>query len=325
MSDTGILVTGAAGYIGSVLCRQLLAKGYKVRGLDSLRFGGESLVEIISHKNFEFIQGDIRNGAIVEAALTGMSAVVHLAALVGDKACKTQAEEATAIMDHASKALYHASAQAGIGHFIFASTCSNYGIMEGATDPLLNEDAPLRPQSHYAQLKVLFEQFLLENALLPRTLLRFSTVYGLSPRVRFDLSVNHFTRDLTLKRPLLIFGADTWRPYCHVEDLAQSVVQVLKAGGEAMDGKVYNVGDSEENYTKRKLVEEILQFTPEAEVEFRESSGNDPRNYRIDFSRIQQELDYKITRKVPDGIAEINKLILSGILTDPDDPKYVNA
>lgn len=325
MSDTGVLVTGAAGYIGSVLCRQLLAKGYRVRGLDSLLFGGESLVEIISHDHFEFIKGDIRDGNLVEEALDGISAVVHLAAIVGDKACKTQAEEATAVMDHASKGLYQSCASRGIDHFIFASTCSNYGIMEGIEDPLLDENAPLRPQSHYAKLKVLFEEYLLDNALIPRTLLRFSTVYGQSPRVRFDLSVNHFTRDLSLGRPLLIFGADTWRPYCHVQDLARSVVEVLEAGSEAMNGKVYNVGDSEQNYTKRQLVEEIMKLVPNAEVEFKVNSGNDPRNYRIDFSRIRRELDYKITRRIPDGVAEIHKLIKSGIVADPDSPRYVNA
>lgn len=283
------------------------------------------MVEIISHERFDFVRGDVRDQEVVARALQGISGVVHLAAIVGDKACKTRSEEATEVMDHASKALYQACNKAGIQHFIFASTCSNYGIMAGVEDPLLDENAPLRPQSHYARLKVLFEEYLLENKSTPRTILRFATVYGLSPRVRFDLSVNHFTRDLSLGRPLLIFGADTWRPYCHVDDLARSVVRVLDAGPSAMDGKVYNVGDSEENYTKRKLVEEIVRLVPEAEVAFKTGSGNDPRNYRIDFSRIRAELDYRIGKRVPDGIAEIHKLVQSGILSDPDDAKYVNA
>ena len=325
MSGTVILVTGAAGYIGSVLCRQLLERGFSVRGLDNLLFGGESLVELAGHERFEFIKADIRNQDRVQEALQGVSAVVHLAAIVGDKACKLQAEEATEIMDVATRNIYHAAANAGVKHFVFASTCSNYGIMEGVSDPLLNEDAPLRPQSHYARLKVQFEEYLLSQPVMPRTLLRFSTVYGLSPRVRFDLSVNHFTRDLSLGRPLLIFGADTWRPYCHVQDLARSVVMVLEAGPESTNGKVFNVGDSEENYTKRSLVEEILKFTPNGEVEFQERAGTDPRNYRIDFSRIRAELGFEITRRVPDGVEEIHRLIHMGLLPDPDHPKYVNA
>ena len=325
MSGTVILVTGAAGYIGSVLCRQLLERGFFVRGLDNLLFGGESLVELAGHERFEFIKADIRNQDRVLKALNGVSAVVHLAAIVGDKACKLHADDATEIMDEASKNIYHAAANSGVSHFVFASTCSNYGIMEGVSDPLLNEDAPLRPQSHYARLKVQFEEYLLSQPVMPRTLLRFSTVYGLSPRVRFDLSVNHFTRDLSLERPLLIFGADTWRPYCHVQDLARSVVMVLEAGPNSTNGKVFNVGDSEENYTKRSLVEEILKFTPNGEVEFQERAGTDPRNYRIDFSRIRAELGFEITRRVPDGIEEIHRLINMGLLPDPDHPKYVNA
>lgn len=325
MSDNAVLVTGAAGYIGSVLCRQLLDKGFRVIGLDSLLFGGDSLLELVTHPRFEFIKADIRDADAIRLALKKADAVVHLAALVGDKACKTQAEEATEVMDTATKALYHACSEADIKHFVFASTCSNYGIMEGVADPLLNEDAPLRPQSHYARLKVQFEEFLLTQNGTPRTLMRFATVYGMSPRVRFDLSVNHFTRDLTLGRSLLIFGADTWRPYCHVEDLARSVVMVLEAGPEKMDGKVYNVGDSEENYTKRSLVEAILNWVPDAEVTYQEHTGGDPRNYRIDFTRISDELDFEVSRRVPDGIQEIHKLVRSGLLSDPDDPRYVNA
>ena len=101
--------------------------------------------------------------------------MVHLAAIVGDKACKLQADDATEIMDEASRNIYLAAADSGVGHFVFASTCSNYGIMEGVSDPLLNEDAPLRPQSHYARLKVQFEEYLLSQPVMPRTLLRFST------------------------------------------------------------------------------------------------------------------------------------------------------
>ncbi len=325
MSGYGILVTGAAGYIGSVLCRQLLDRGYQVRGLDSLLFGGESLVEIISHERFEFIPGDVRNERLVAKALQGMFAVVHLAAIVGEKACKLYSEEATEVMDDASKSLFQAATSAKIQHFIFASTCSNYGIMEGAKDPLLSENSSLHPQSHYARLKVSFEEYLLVQRATPCTILRFATAYGLSPRVRFDLSVNHFARDLTLGRPLFIFGSDTWRPYCHVDDLAQSVVRVLEAGPVSMNRKVYNVGDSKENYTKRSLVEKIIRLVPNSEVTFKTSLGNDLRNYRIDFSRIREELDYRIGKRVPVGIAEIHKLVQSSILTDPDDLKYINA
>lgn len=325
MSKGRILVTGAAGYIGSVLCRALLAEGYEVRGLDVLLFGGESLLEIAGHPRFEFIRGDVRDPRAVREALEGATATVHLAAYVGDKAVAQAAEAATEVMDAASKALCQAAASAGLEHFVFASTCSNYGLMEGAQNPLLDEDAPLQPQSLYARLKVRFEQHLLENAALPRTILRFATVYGLSPRIRFDLTVNHFTKDLALGRELLVFGADTWRPYCHVKDLVRSILLVLAAGPAPMDGKVYNVGDSAENYTKRSIVAAIAEQMDASKASFRDLPGQDLRNYRIDFSRIGRELGFRIEKRVPDGIREVARLVRSGLLADPDDPKYRNA
>lgn len=325
MAITRILVTGAAGYIGSVLCRQLLAAGFHVRAVDSLLFGGDSLIELLPNKKFEFIKADIRDREAMASALKSVKAVVHLAAIVGDKACKEQPFAATSTMNVGSKALYKQARAARVKHFIFASTCSNYGIMAGSKEPLLNEDSPLQPQSHYARLKVDFEEHLLAEAKPPRTILRFATVYGASPRMRFDLSVNHFTKEMALDRYLDIFGSKTWRPYCHVQDLARSVLAVIEAGPEAMDGMVFNVGDSKENYTKRALVEAILEQLPDAYVEFRKGSNEDPRNYRIDFSRIKKVLKFKITHKIPDGITEVRKLIESGLIADPDDEKYTNA
>jgi len=325
MATTRILVTGAAGYIGSVLCRQLLAAGYQVRAVDNLLFGGESLLELLSHKKFEFIKADIRDREAMATALKSVKAVVHLAALVGDKACQMQPFAATSIMDVGSKALYRQAKTARVKHFIFASTCSNYGIMKGSKETLLNEDSPLQPQSHYARLKVDFEKHLLEEAKPPRTILRFATVYGVSPRMRFDLSVNHFTKEMALDRYLDIFGAKSWRPYCHVQDLARSVLMVIEAGPEAMDGMVFNVGDSKENYTKKALIEAMSEQIPDAYVNFRKGNRDDPRDYRVDFSRIKKVLKYKITQKIPDGIAEVKALIQSGLITDPDDEKYINA
>ena len=325
MSKSRILITGAAGYIGSVLTRQLLAQGHLVTGLDALLFGGASLLELAPHPGFDFVKGDIRDEALVRSLLQDCEQVVHLAALVGDKACAQAEGEARSIMDEGSRNLYHLAAQEGIKHFVFASTCSNYGLMEGTTDELLDEHSPLQPQSHYARLKVGFEQYLLDHPLLPRTILRFATAYGLSPRLRFDLSVNHFTRDLSLGRELLIFGADTWRPYCHVQDLARSIRLVLKAGPGPMDGKVYNVGDSEENYTKRNLITGIREWVLGGQVLFKEAAGIDPRNYRVDFRRIAQDLDFRISMRVPDGIREMYQLVVSGLLEDPDAPQFVNA
>jgi len=190
---------------------------------------------------------------------------------------------------------------------------------------LLNENSPLRPQSHYARLKVGFEHFLMEQPTLPWTILRFATAYGHSHRIRFDLTVNHFTRDLALGRKLEVFGGDTWRPYAHVQDISRAIALVLERGGQRMQGKVYNVGASDENYTKQGIVEVVQEHVPDAEVLFVKGKGGDPRNYRVDFSRIQDELEFELKNTVPDGVSEIFKLIRSGLIPDPDAPQFRNA
>ncbi len=323
--SSSILVTGAAGYIGSVLVRQLLNQGHRVIGLDSLLFGGESLLEIISHPRFRFVKGDIRDRDLVAGLLTDSKAVVHLAALVGDKACAEQPEQASEVMGAGSRQLYELCGTVGIGHFIFASTCSNYGVMEGGEREMLDENASLRPQSHYAHLKVDFEQYLMAEKIVPRTILRFATVYGLSPRMRFDLSVNHFTRDLARGQSLEVYGADSWRPYCHVGDLCNSVAMSIVTGPKYTDGKVFNVGDNYENYTKRDLIEKISEQIPGVDVTFTASADDDPRNYRVDFSRVRTELGFQVQKRVPHGIAEILQLVRTGILPDYDSPRYRNA
>lgn len=320
-----ILVTGAAGYIGSVLVRQLLNKNYKVRGADILFFGGESLLDIYNHPNFEFIKGDIRDTEFIYRISEGITDVIHLAAIVGDPACAKQPELATQINWEASKKLFDRCNETGISKFIFASTCSNYGKMEG--DDFLNEESSLNPVSLYAELKVKFEKYLLNSPIkegFSPTALRFSTVYGLSPRMRFDLTVNEFIRDVVFSNNLEIFGEQFWRPYCHVEDLASSCLSVLEAPASKVRKNVFNVGDSSQNYQKKMIAEEILKIIPDAKIKYIQKK-EDPRDYRIDFSKIQTQLGYKITKKVPDGLKEIYSVLKDGIISDAYAEKYKNV
>lgn len=320
-----VLVTGAAGYIGSVLVRQLLAKGYRVIGIDSLLFGGESLIGVYNDPNFKFVKADIRNAAAVAEVLKETDAVVHLAAIVGDPACAKQPELATATNWEAAKSLFGACVASGtVKRFVFASTCSNYGKMEG--DSYVTEDSPLNPVSLYAELKVKFENHILNGDHRPdftSTALRFATVYGLSPRMRFDLTVNEFTRDVALNRELLIFGEQFWRPYCHVEDLARACVAVLEASPEIVNKNVFNVGDTNENYQKKMLAEELQKLVPEMVVNYVQKN-EDPRDYRVSFAKIQNELGFSITKRVPDGMQEILRILRDGIISDPDNQKYKN-
>ena len=320
-----VLVTGGAGYIGSVLVRILLEKGYKVRVLDSLKFGGDALYDVAQNPDFEFIKGDIRNNEDIDKALQGMEAVAHLAAIVGDPACSKFADEAREVNWDASVALFEKAEKAGIKRFVFASTCSNYGKMEDP-DSYVNENSELRPVSLYAELKVKFENFILlekKDANISATALRFSTVYGFSPRIRFDLTVNEFTRNVCLKGEQEIWGPQFNRPYCHVDDLARAVVLSLEAPEEKVKANVFNVGDTRENYSKRMLMEEIQKQIPAAKAIYVEKS-EDPRDYRVNCDKIKSDLGFTITKKVPDGIREIIKLMDSGMITDAYSQKFRN-
>jgi nucleoside-diphosphate-sugar epimerase len=320
-----VLVTGGAGYIGSVLVRILLENKFHVRAFDSLKFGGDALFDVAQHPNFEFMKGDLRNEADIDRALEGMDHVAHLAAIVGDPACSKFPEEANEVNWDASVKLFEKAEAAGIKRFVFASTCSNYGKMSDP-DSYVDEESELRPVSLYAELKVKFEQFILQEkrkSKMCATALRFSTVYGFSPRIRFDLTVNEFTRNVCMTGEQEIWGPQFNRPYCHVDDLARAVMLVLQSPKKKVRANVFNVGDTKENYSKRMLMEEIQKQIPTAKAHYVEKS-EDPRDYRVNCDKIRDELGFSITKKVPDGIREIAKLMHSGIITDPHSQKFRN-
>lgn len=320
-----ILVTGGAGYIGSVLVRILLEQGHQVRVIDNLMYGGESIIDLLEHPNFEFVKGDIRNREDVEKAVKDIYAVAHLAAIVGDPACAKDPELTREINTAGSELLYDVANEAGVQRFIFASTCSNYGKMDDPSQ-FVTETSKLAPVSLYAETKVAYEKFLLgqdKSSSAKPTCLRFSTVYGLSPRVRFDLTVNEFTKELALDRKLIIFGEQFWRPYCHVRDLARSVMMCIEAPSEKVAFNVFNVGNTEENYQKQMIVEEILKVIPEGKVEYVEKN-EDPRDYRVNFDKIKNELGFEITITVPEGIVNMYKAIKEGFVSNPDEQKYKN-
>jgi nucleoside-diphosphate-sugar epimerase len=320
-----VLVTGGAGYIGSVLVRQLLNKGYAVRAFDSLKFDGDALYDVMLHPNFEFMKGDVRAANDVNKALEGIDAIAHLAAIVGDPACKKFSDEANETNWSGSVSLFDAAEKAGVSRFVFASTCSNYGKMADA-DSYVTETSPLNPVSLYAQLKVQFEKYLIEerkDSKMCSTALRFSTVYGFSPRIRFDLTVNEFTRNAAVYGEQEIWGAQFWRPYCHVDDLARAAVLVFESPEEKVRANVFNVGATEENYNKGMIIEEVCKVVPDVNVKFVDMN-EDPRDYRVNFDKIKNELGYTITKKVPEGIREIYTLLKTGIITDPFAQKFRN-
>lgn len=311
-----VLVTGGAGYVGSSLVPLLLDAGHEVTVLDALLFGGASLLGAWAHPRFRFLAGDVRDRAALDAAVTGMDAVVHLAAIVGDPACAREPELARRTNLDASLALIAAAGHAGVGRFLFASTCSNYGRMADPTS-YVSEESPLAPVSLYAETKVAVEQALLarQGGRMVVTPLRFATVFGVSPRMRFDLTVNEFTLALLRNRHLVVFGEQFWRPYVHVRDVGRAILLVLAAPPGQVDGEVFNVGATSQNFQKQQLVELIQPYAPDAIVEY-VSRTEDPRDYRVSFAKITDRLGFGITISVADGVAEVARLVESGIVAD---------
>jgi nucleoside-diphosphate-sugar epimerase len=314
-----VTVTGGAGYIGARATRELLAAGHEVTVLDALLYGQEDVAAALEAAGARVLRGDVRDGDARRRALDGAAAVVHLGAIVGDPACAADPALSHAVNVEATRALVDDAA--GVDRFLFASTCSNYGR---TTDPLVpvDETAPLAPVSLYAEQKVAIERELLR---LPfATCLRFATIYGVAERMRFDLTVNEFTRDLWDGRTLEVYGEQFWRPYVHVGDAARAIVMALGAPAERVRGRVFNVGHSDENYRKLDLVDVIRERLPAAEVRF-VRRDEDPRDYRVSFERIQAELGFDVVMRVPDGVAEVLAGLDERAFGDPFDRRFSNV
>ncbi|MGH2854354.1 MAG: NAD-dependent epimerase/dehydratase family protein, partial [Solirubrobacteraceae bacterium] len=331
------LVTGGSGYIGAMLVRELQAAGRRVCVLDSLLHGQEEIAAEQERAGVQVIRGDIRDPEARGQALAGAEAVVHLAAIVGDPACALDPAASDEVNVQATRALVADANDAGVERLVFASTCSNYGRMADPAVPI-TEAGELRPVSLYAEQKVGMEQLILAGADgnggpsaagspnaggTQPTCLRFATVYGVGRRMRFDLTVNEFTRELWADRELEVFGEQFWRPYIHVRDGARAVRTVLEAPAEKVAGKVFNAGRSGENYRKLDLVGEIGKQTDRGRVSY-VHRDEDPRDYKVSFDKIRAELGFETLMTVPDGIAEIIAALDAGAFGDPFDGRYKN-
>lgn len=319
-----VLVTGGAGYVGAPLCTGLREDGWTVRAIDSLLHRQDEVAASLEAAGVDLLRGDLRDDDLRRRALEGADAVVHLAAIVGDPACARDPEEARAVNVEGTRTLLEDAKAAGVQRFVFASTCSNYGRMSDPTVPVA-EDGELAPVSLYAEQKVGIERMLLEedHGDLRPTCLRFATVYGVAPRMRFDLTVNEFTRDLWDGKELEVFGEQFWRPYVHVVDAGRSVRTVLAAPAEKVAGDVFNVGRSGENYRKLDLVEEIGKVVSTGSVTY-VPRNEDPRDYKVSFDKIREQLGFETLMTVPDGIREVVEGLEGGRFGDPYDARHRN-
>ena len=318
------LVTGGAGFIGAPLSLKLLERGRRVRVLDSLMHGQESVAAALESDGVEVVRGDIRDADARARALEGVEDVVHLAAIVGDPACKRDPGLSQAVNIEGTRALIGDISRLGVKRLVFASTCSNYGKMADPEIPV-TEDSELAPVSLYAEQKVAVEKELLGGGIDGPivTCLRFATVYGVAPRMRFDLTVNEFTRDLWDDRDLQVFGEQFWRPYIHVQDVGAAVALVLDQPAEKIDGAVFNVGATAENYTKVDIIDCIRRQVSTGRVAF-VHRDEDPRDYRVSFERIARELGFAPQTTLVGGVQELVSALEAGAFPDMDAAVYRN-
>ena len=307
-----ILVVGGAGYIGCLLVRRLIEKGYKVRVLDNLMYGDKAIAALHSNPNFELVRGDCRNIQNVVNAVRGVDAIVDLAAIVGDPACEEDRQIALEINFAATRMLIEIAKGYGVQRFIFASSCSVYG----ATDALMDEQSEVCPISLYAQTKVDSERVLLESrtAQFHPTVLRLATVFGNSWRPRFDLVVNLLVAKAVQEGVITIFNSEQWRPFIHTRDVAEGILTVLEAPLAQISGEVFNLGDSRMNVTLAGLANEIRAQFPGTRLDFRETA--DRRNYRVSFEKIEHRLGFRNGRTLADGIRELKEAFARGDFQD---------
>ena len=331
MSDRHVLITGGAGYIGSLLTSELLRANYRVTVLDSLLFGGESLVPFLHHPNFHFVKADVAEPRAVKDSLKEgwpkPNAVVHLAAIVGFPACQAVGKQvAWRYNVEATKSVFGQAVDLGVERFVFSSTYSNYGLSPDGKP--VTEDSPLHPQSLYAETKIAAEEFLLtqRDAACAPLIFRFATLYGISPRTRFDLIVNQFVLEAFTKRELIIYQRGYSRSFVHIRDVVRGVILGLEAEREKICREVFNLGTDDGNYSKDDIVRLVLKRLPETVVEYKDLTfGGDMRDITVSFAKIKNVLGFDTTLDVDDGIRELLFALKAGVIRNPNDEKYRNA
>jgi len=327
-----VIVTGGAGYVGSLLTAELLRQGNQVTVIDNLLFGGESLLGFTKHTGFNFVKGDLcEPGTVRQAIKTDWprpSVLIHLSAIVGFPACQAVGRQAAFFYNvDAVKRTFDQAEASGVGKFVFSSTYSVYGQSE--KNDILTEDSPLNPHSIYAETKIAAEEWLngqVGSSELRPLIFRLATLYGLSPRTRFDLIINQFVLDAFLTRELTIYQRGYSRSFIHVFDVVRCLITSMAASQEALPKLIYNLGTDDGNYTKDEIVALIIKRYPEIEVNYKDLSfGGDMRDIHVSFERLHKALGFTATLTVDDGIRELTQVLKSGLISNPQDRRYRNA
>lgn len=319
-----VVITGGAGYIGSALVARMLRLGYKVTAIDSLLYGGESLIPFMADPNFQFSRQDINDPRCLKNALSTKwpkpKALFHLAGIVGFPACQaigTQAAHHYNVIG--TDNIVTQAQKSKIEKILYTSTYSVYGQHDHAE--LIDETSQATPESLYAETKLAAEEVIKEG---DGTILRLATLFGTSPRTRFDLIVNQFVLDAFVKRELLIYQRGYTRSFIHVQDVLDGLILALNA--ERVNGKIYNLGCDTGTYTKDEVVQMVIKRLPDTFVEYKDLTfGGDRRDIAVSFAKIQDELGFTAKISVDDGVKEVVDALRWGMIREPNHIRYRNA
>lgn len=326
-----VLLTGGAGYIGSLLAGELLRAGYRVTVVDDLLFGGESLLSYLPHPAFHFVKANVSEARALRNALRPdwprPQTVIHLAAIAGFPACQAVGRQvAWRYNVEATQLAFEQADELGVERFIYLSTYSNYGISPDG-EPV-TEESPLTPQSLYAETKIAAERYLQgqSDSSCAALIFRLATVYGISPRTRFDMIVNQFVLEAYNRRELLIYQRGYSRAFVHIQDAVKGIMLGLQAADADVRSEVYNLGTPSGNCTKDQVVALILKRLPETVVHYKDMTfGGDMRDISVSFEKIERRLGFHAERSIEDGVREVLYALRSGLIQDPFHQRYRNA
>ncbi len=318
MSPAGrVLVAGGGGYLGSALCTTLLDAGFSVRVVDRFFFGTEPLSGCRGRPGFESVRLDTRG--ITPADLEGFDTVIDIAGLSNDPCCALDSELTTDVNVRGGVALLRAAKAAGVRRYVYQSSCSVYGA---GGDALLTEESAREPLTAYAQSKAKMEDMVLGEVSsgFATTVSRMGTLYGLSPRMRFDLIINVMTKHAFEKREVFVLGGGSqWRPLLHVRDGARALLTLATAPDSVVAGRVFNMGATSQNYRVSRVASMVAEHVSGASLIVVPEDA-DQRSYRVSFERAERELDFTCERTPEDGIREIlealrEQTVLTGHVT----------
>jgi nucleoside-diphosphate-sugar epimerase len=316
-----VLITGGAGYVGSVLVRKLLSHSYRVKVLDLYIYGDNVLDDVKHHPLLEQIRGDIRDRMLLEKVLPGCDAVIHLACISNDPSFELNPDLGKSINYDAFFDLVDIARDSGVQRFIYASSSSVYGVKEEMN---VTEELPLQPLTDYSKYKAMCEDLLFKKRMpgFETLILRPATVCGYSPRLRLDLTVNILTNHALTNRIIKVFGGHQMRPNIHIEDMAYVYVSSLLWPTEKVDGQVYNAG-----YHNHRVMEiaEIVRSIVGPDIRIETIPTNDNRSYHISSEKIRRNLGFEPRGTIEDAVRDLVKAFAAGkVPNSMTDDRYYN-